>query len=705
MQGRRLLVFLSLLITSQAAYGSLSSFSSEPQLSAELEIDLASDLNEDALSGLEKLVDEDEFLQQVGVTFEDWKGMAREHNIENMDDLERALSSNTPLAEDLNDAGTTEREKWGFVKKAVKTGKKIVNKVKEKGVAYFKSKANLFFKSFLAKIMKSVQWSPREYQKFFLEHPEDFTGFGMDFAASSISDFHKYATNETKRVAAAAFRTVPYPPKCSQGPGYAEYNPVPLSHIPVFKNVFPFNETTRLKTGWVNEPCNTFSNAAFLQLFKHPEVQKDQGFQDAVLGLTWGSWYYHNARTLPDSPGHNLDHWGIDSLFFYMYRAFLDKVLSMDAATKMKLGLVDPRKGAFTDHKSVLKALKKLMLAEMESSTEAPLTNKIATKIMSETKRNWPGKIKSIAAFFVIVLRAVFHKNLPMGDKIFKAIMDKIATTRVLDPKYVKYFVDLLMPMSFGFENPLEVGQSVLDVLSTYASAAFMSEASGGVMGGAGRFVLQALPTYRKGGAFPRSCTASPHAIWHKINMRVLSNFLDLMRYKIVDKPRLLPMLKAVVSGGISKLSSKMVRAFNMASAMRMKTDIVGCKALWSTITSKLGNGYKPTLPAALCDSLHCKPSAAKAGWRIFKSPPTCPKLSIATKDTKQPPPATKLLTSKDAKPPTPAMKPAVTGSDKNAAEDHAKKAREAARAAAAAAVQAKEAAAEAIKIAKKLGQ
>jgi hypothetical protein len=262
----------ALMLLSLLTFHSALSF----PLKAEAQLEANEDQNEDDFY---RHLDKADFKDKVGIDYDEWVEhvQAVDHGI----DVDAMLDVEDDLA-----AG----ELWGGLGKAVK--KHVVKPVKRhvvdktvkavktvvnKGIDYFKKKAEAWAKGMLAKVLKSIQWKPHQYWAFMTRIPKDFTGTQID-TNDDYSAFHKHGDAATQRMLRNAFGSMPHQDKCDRKrSGWNEFHPTPFSEIAKMPNspfkVEPFKSQYRNDPkGYFLEPCNAISNGFFLSVFNHPDL-------------------------------------------------------------------------------------------------------------------------------------------------------------------------------------------------------------------------------------------------------------------------------------------------------------------------------------------------------------------------------------------------------------------------------------------------
>jgi hypothetical protein len=623
----------------------------EQQIDQALSDELLSEQDEqdEQAVDLKQYIDEQDFKNKVGVSFDEWK-----NQLEAMDeqDLQAIYEEND--FEDVEDMLSKDgQRKLLFIKKAVSFVKKGVDTVKKhvvepvkqvvtKGLSYFKEKAKEIAMGMLKKILAKMQWTPAQYWAFMMRHPKDFTGTQVD-TNDDYTAFHNHGDAATQAAVKFAFGHMHHQDKCDiKRSGWREYHPTPFAEIA--KNpkgpfsVYPFKaQFENDPTGYFLEPCNAISNGFFLSIFNYPElrsksacsrgsskdpfamqcIDEDHLLQIVTAGMPFGSWFMHGDGGSP--LGGFLDTRGMFVQFYYMYRLVL-KAFVHDVNARKKLTLthgcnaknvpdqtcdkhgcikwVDSN-GERNCHLYWARQFKKLL-------TNATLIqDRENTAFAASLVKGLPDMAESIAAIVFVSLRAVFHKEFPAGQKIFETISSKMVDALMAKaPEPVKQaqkaFAAALSPDAvLGFENPHDGLVHVLAILADFMDAMFFQE-SGQFGPGTKGLLRDIQPNV--------GCTLMPHATWHRKATRVIGNFIKMGKSLNTKLKHPSKMTKFRICGagfcgiypnlakGLSSLIASVTAAFNMKTLagwdFTTKPDILNVPGFVAAITKQFGKGW-----------------------------------------------------------------------------------------------------------------
>jgi len=442
-------------------------------------------------------------------------------------------------------------------------------------------------KSMLRKLLGSVAWTQADYRDYMTRFASDFN-IGLLNTVDEYSDFNTKAHADVKNVARLAYRNLPLQDRCQVSlkdhPRWLEYNPMPVSSIPVFKT-FPFSEQN--KDSWLIEPCNAVSNGAFLKLFSRDDVIDDIKLQYAAFGMCWGSWYFHGDGAFHEGTA-KLDTWSIDVMFYYVYKEAVDKLI-IDATLRKQWA--DPTGGLknVSDHRAevdnwvqvmkmdddernvVLKVPKDCTIPEICKDGNTTDIKK-AEKLMEKM----PEMMDTISALVILLMRAVFHSGVPGADEIYTYVTDLIINSLITeDERRVKVRAlrgELDKTKVKGFNDPTQGGVKLLEIFAEFLEAMFWQEQ--GKMAKGAKVLKSHVPP-------DAGCQWMPHSVWHRKAQRVIGGFLDalpLIETSTSQNPSTFSTCSNIVRG-TSRLVLAMAKVANIArgNAMECKDPCEKC--------------------------------------------------------------------------------------------------------------------------------
>lgn len=541
--------------------------------------DLLTNLNEE--DDIRNHLDLDDFSRKVGATYDQWLEQVKALDPEVLVQLQK--TSEQKSEEQLEDelVASSEDQRFGSLKKAVKSVKKavvdpvkktvldpvkkvVVDPIKQivsKGLDYFKDEAMKMFKPLIEKALAAVQWSPQEYWKHMTRIPKDFTGTQLD-TNDDYGAFHKHGDQATQNMLNFAFGSMPHQSKCETRSGWNEYHPTPFHEIAKNKkgpfSVAPFKyQYQNDPNGYFIEPCNAVSNGFFLSTFNskvlsskgncgsvtssNPEdfamncIDEDHLLQVVTAAMPFGSWFMHGSGGF--KLGGFLDVKGMDVQFYFMYRLVLKNyVTNVNIRKALAFGhacnantvpdesdgirWVDSN-GERLCHLYWARQIKKLLT---NSTLIADYTN---TDHASAMLKGLPDMSESIAGCVFVTIRAVFHKEFPYGETIYHKLTEILVNALMGGaPDEVKAGAKAMgkalhKDHVLGFEDPKDGLTHILDIFGDFMDAMFFQESG---KFGPGTFTLKKLTPVNAG------CTLAPHSTWHRKASRVITKFIEMSK-------------------------------------------------------------------------------------------------------------------------------------------------------------------------------
>merc|ERR1719498_2271798 len=356
------------------------------------------------------------------------------------------------------------------------------------------------------------------------------------------------------------------------------------------------------------------SNAACARGFG-PNLQcidENHLLQIVTAGMPFGSWTMHGDGGSP--LGGMLDVRGMWVQFYFMYRLVLKNFVH-DVNLRKHLVLPGCNAQTVPDHSEGIswvnkhgermchlywaRQFKKLMMdRDIIQNTHSEKHVKKALKLLT----GLPQMEISIASLVLVALRGVFHKKFPYGNKIYKALTDKIigALMAKADAKTkagINRFINALHHDSvLGFENPKDGVNAVLYIFGDFMDAMFWQES--GKFGPGTKGLMKYIPA-------DAGCTWMPHSIWHRKATRVIGGFIKMgmkLHHKL-KHPSKMKLWKFLASGlypnivkSIGPIISAGLKVFNMARLAKYDfskgKDFINLPGLVNDIRKKFGEGW-----------------------------------------------------------------------------------------------------------------